>query len=73
MKIVRYWHKSKGPSKNDELHAQKLQEEKIQGQSEKDELLAHLSQGVSQKAGCWRKNRKVLAKIISYWHKNSKV
>ena len=49
MRIVRYWHKSKGPSKNDELQAQKSQEEAIHCQSEKDELLAHLSQGVSEK------------------------
>ena len=50
MKIVRYWHKSKGPSKNDELQAQNSQEETFQGQREKDELLAHLSQGVSEKS-----------------------
>ena len=49
VRIVRYWHKSKGPSKNDELQAQNSQEETFEGQRE-DELLAHLSQGVSEKS-----------------------
>ena len=73
VRIVRYWHKSKGPSKNDELQAQKSQEETIHGQSEKDELLAHLSQGVSEKNMLLAQNRKVLVKIMSHWHKNRKV
>ena len=66
---MRYWHKSKGPSENDGQLAQKSKDQRSQGQSENNELMAQKSQGMSENSKLLAAKSQGLSKMISYWHK----
>ena len=72
-KIVRYWHKLKGPIENEELQAQKLQDRRSQGQKENDVLMAQKSQGISENTKLLAAKSQGFSIMIWYWRKNRNV